>query len=72
MQNVGRRAFASLPDALVDPRLLPAGQYFGLVLGQVGLHGEGGLRQINGGLQFERHPVGFSQMIESFHYRERR
>src|ERR1700691_1620234 len=72
MQNVGGRAFASLPDALVDPRLLPAGQYFRLVLGQVRLHGEGGLRQIDGGFQFERHPVWFSQMIESPHYRERR
>src|ERR1700674_1392573 len=59
-----------LPDAVVEPHLLPALEDLRLVLGQVGLHGEGGLRQIDGRFQLERHSVGVSQMIESLHYRE--
>ena len=70
VQNVGAfsRPFAGLADAVVDSHLLPAGEHFGLVLGQVGLHWEGGFRQIDGSFQVERHSVGLSQMIESFHY----
>ena len=48
MQNEPGRAFSGLPDTLVDARLLPAFQHFGLVLGQVSLHGEGCFRQIDG------------------------
>ena len=41
VQNVLRCAFAGLANALVDSHLLPAFEHFGLVLGQVSLHGEG-------------------------------
>ena len=57
VQNVAGRAFPGLPDALVNAHLLPAFQHFGLVLGQVGLHGEGSFRQVDGRFQFERHSV---------------
>ncbi len=57
VQDIAGRAFPGVPDALVDPHLLPALQHFGLVLGQVGLHGEGGFRQIDGRFQFKRHSV---------------
>jgi hypothetical protein len=66
VQNIAGCAFAGLADTLVDSHLLPSSQYFGLVLRQVGLHGEGGLRQIDGGFQFKRHPVCFSQLNEFF------
>ena len=65
------RAGARLANALVDPHLLPASQSLGLILGQVGLHGKGGLWQVDGGFQVQRHSVGFSQMVDFFHYRER-
>src|SRR5258708_33531899 len=71
VQHVEGRPSARLPDAVVEPYLLPALEDFRLVLGQVGLHGEGCLRQIDGRFQLERHSVGVSQMIESLHYRER-
>src|SRR6266566_8729143 len=71
VQHVEGRPLPRLPDAVVEPHLLPALEDFRLVLGQVGLHGEGSLRQIDGRFQLERHSVGASQMIESFHYRER-
>src|SRR5207244_13287472 len=70
MQDVSRRALTGLTNALVDVHLLPAGQQFGLVLRQIGLHGEGGLGQIDSGFQVERHSLAFSQMIDFFHYRE--
>ena len=72
VQDEAGRAFAGLADALVDAGLLPVLEHFGLVLGQVGLHGEGGFGQIDGGFQFKRHSGASSQMIESFHYREER
>src|SRR5260370_11556658 len=71
VQHVEGRPSACLPDAVVKLHLLPALEDFRLVLGQVGLHGEGSLRQIDGLFQLERHAVRVSQMIESFHYRER-
>lgn len=71
VQHVEGRPSARLPDAVVEPHLLPALEDFRLVLRQVSLHGEGSLRQIDGRFQLERHSVGVSQMIESFHYRER-
>src|SRR6202023_4168585 len=71
VQHVEGRPLPRLPDAVVEPHLLPALEDFRLVLGQVGLHGEGSLGQIDGRFQLERHSVGVSQMIESFHYRER-
>ena len=60
VQDVLGRPFSSLPNALVDLVLLPAGQQFGFILGQVGLHGEGSFWQIDGGFQFELHSDGFS------------
>ena len=57
VQDVLRRALARLPDAVINPHLLPAFQGFGLILGQVGLHGEGGFRQIDRHLQIEWHSV---------------
>src|SRR5216684_6820863 len=71
VQHVEGRPSACLADAVVKPQLLPALEGFRLVLGQVGLHGEGSLRQIDGRFQLERHSVGVSPMVESFHYRER-
>ena len=71
VQNVGRRPLPGLANALVDSHFLPASQGFRLILGQVSLHGEAGLRQIDGGFQLQRHSVDFSQMIDFFHYRER-
>ena len=54
MQHVQRRARPAFPDALVDPHLPPSFEHFGLVLGQVRLHGELRLRQIQGGLKFKQ------------------
>ncbi len=70
MQDIELCARPRLANALIDSHLLPAGQRFGLVLGQVGLHGKVGLGQIDGGFQVQRHSVDFSQMIDFFHYRE--
>ena len=71
VQHVGWRPLRDLANALVNPHFLPASQHFGLILGQVGLHGKAGFRQIDGGFQLQRHAVDFSQMIDFFHYRER-
>ena len=57
MEDISRRALTGLANALIDVHLLPAGQQFGFVLREVGLHGEGGLRQIDSGLQVERHSL---------------
>jgi len=46
VQDVGGRARARLLDAAVEIRGLPLGQLLGLVLRKIGLHGEGGARQI--------------------------
>ena len=51
MQDVGRRAGARFPDLIVDAHGLPALEHFGLVLRQVGLHGEIGCGQIDGCLE---------------------
>ena len=60
VQDIKLGAAPGLANTLVNPHLLPAGQSLGLVLGQVGLHGKAGLRQVDGGFQVQRHSVGFS------------
>src|SRR3954451_9669334 len=70
VKHVSCSPLPGLADTLVNPHLLPASQGFRLILRQVGLHGKLGLRQIDGGFQVQRHSVGFSQMIDFFHYRE--
>src|SRR3954470_24798742 len=70
VKHVSCSPLPGLADTLVNPHLLPASQGFRLILRQVGLHGKVGLRQIDGGFQVQRHSVGFSQMIDFFHYRE--
>ncbi len=55
VQNVGRSAFAGLPDAIVQSHLLPAGERFRLVLWKVGLHGKAGFRQVDGRFQVHGH-----------------
>jgi hypothetical protein len=57
-------------ESVVNPHVVPPRQNFRFVLGQVGLHGKVRFRQIDSGFEVERHSVRFSQMIESFHYRE--
>ena len=71
VQDVGGGPGPDLPDSLVNPHLLPAGQDLWFILGQIGLHGESGIGQIDSGFQIERHSGGFSQIVDFFHYRER-
>src|SRR5437667_10585489 len=71
VQNVERRAFTRFADLLVNACLLPFLQNFGLILGQVGLHGKVSFWQIDRGLQVERHSLISPQIIDFFHYRER-
>ena len=52
VQDVARRALARFPDALVNPHLFPELEHFRLVLGQVRLHREGGLGQVDRFLEF--------------------
>src|SRR5579864_679302 len=69
VQDVARSTFMGFADEPVDAHLLPAFEHFWLVLGQVGLHGEGGFGQVDGRFEFQGHLSHISQMIESFHYR---
>ena len=71
MQDVVRRSFAGLPDALVNPHLLPASSIFGSFWGRFAFMG----KAVFGRLMVvfsSRALVDVSQMIESFHYREPR
>ena len=61
VQNVLWRALTDLANALVEPHLLPSLQNFGLIQGQIRLHGKAGFGQINGGLQIGRHAYEFLQ-----------
>src|SRR6202790_5767863 len=70
VQDVDWRPAADPSNGVIDLQLLPFRQYFGLVLRQIGLHWEGGLGQVDGGLQIERPSLVFSQIIDFLHYRE--
>ena len=55
VQNVGRCPLPGLPDAVVNPLLLPPSQHFGFVLRQARLHGEVSLGQVDAGFKVDRH-----------------
>ena len=57
VQDVNRLPPVRLTNAVVDLGFLPVGEHFGLVLGQVRLHGEVGFGQIQRCFQIERHSV---------------
>ena len=54
VEDEKRAALARREDAVVKPRFLPRGELLGLVLRQARLHGEIGLEQVEGFLQFQR------------------
>ena len=56
-EDVPWRALPGLPNLVVNPAPVPALEHFWLILGQVCLHGEGSLGQVDRLLQFERHLV---------------
>ncbi len=62
VQNPDGRAFAGLPDAVIDTQLLPAREHFGLVLRQVGLHRKIGFRQVQRRFQVQRRPHSVSSV----------
>ena len=55
VQNILRNTLSGLPDAVIEPHLLPAGERFRLVLGKVGLHGKAGFGQVERRFQVHRH-----------------
>ena len=62
VQNIRRLTGAGLANLLVDSGLLPLFQQLRLQLRQVGLHGEGGLRKIDGFFQVEPIQNGLVQI----------
>ena len=50
VKQVGRPATGGLAQLAIEPHRGPAGEPKGFILGQIGLHGKGGLRQGKGRL----------------------
>ena len=64
VQDEERRAGARFQDAAVEPHLLPGGQLLRLALRQLRLHGEIGLRQIQGAFQVRFCQVRIKPFLE--------
>ena len=54
VEEIGRAALAGLAQLVIKAQRGPAGQPKWFILGQIGLHGKGGLRQGKGRLQLRR------------------